>query len=186
MTTWNTPAWRAGDWRDWLDDHGSLTRRLQSICPHLRVRRLQQHIARPLRDECRPLGLARSQRALIRDVLLICGDTPLVYAHSVIPLTGLDGPWVALSRLGNRPLGAALFANPKVRRFPLEYRQLDARHPLYHLAVSHLAVANLAEAPRRLWMRRSQFALAGHPLLVTEVFLPAIREYPSPDSRNLK
>ncbi|MDP2835114.1 MAG: chorismate lyase [Pseudomonadota bacterium] len=186
MKTWNTPAWRAGDWRDWLDDHGSLTRRLQAICPRLRVQRLVQKIASPYPDECAPLGLVRGQRALIRDVLLICGDTPLVYAHSVIPLPGLDGPWVALSRLGNRPLGAALFANPKVRRFPLEYRQLDARHPLYRPAVAHLAVANLAEAPRRLWMRRSQFALAGHPLLVTEVFLPAISQYPAPNSRILK
>lgn len=181
MKTWNTPAWRAGDWRGWLEDHGSLTRRLQAICPNLRVRRLCQHIAPPLRDEYRPLGMRRGQRALIRDVLLICGDTPLVYAHSVIPLAGLDGPWVALSRLGNRPLGAALFANPKVRRFPLEYRQLDARHPLYRPAVAHLA-----EAPSHLWMRRSQFALTGHPLLVTEVFLPALRAYPSPDSRGLK
>lgn len=186
MKTWNTPAWRAGDWRGWLDDHGSLTRRLQAICPRLRVQRVNQHIAPPLRDEYRALGLRRGERALIRDVLLICGDTPLVFAHSVIPLAGLDGPWVALSRLGNRPLGAALFADPKVRRFPLEYRQLDARHPLYRPAVAHLAVANLDQAPRRLWMRRSQFALAGHPLLVTEVFLPAVGQYPAPDSRSLK
>ncbi len=181
MKTWNTPAWRAGDWRGWLDDHGSLTRRLQAICPRLRVRRLSQRIASPYPDECAPLHLARGQRALIRDVLLICGDTPLVFAHSVIPLPGLDGPWAALSRLGNRPLGAALFANPKVRRFPLEYRQLDARHPLYRPAIAHLG-----EAPRRMWMRRSQFALAGHPLLVTEVFLPAVRAHPAPDSRGLK
>ena len=180
MKTWNTPAWRAGAWRGWLDDHGSLTRRLQAICPHLRVQRLSQRIDRPLRDEYRALGLRRGQRALIREVLLICGDTPLVYAHSVIPLRGLLGPWVGLSLLGNRPLGAALFANPKVRRFPLEYRQLDARHPLYRAAVAHLAAA-----PRRLWMRRSQFALEGRPLLVTEVFLPAVLEYPSPDSRGL-
>ncbi len=181
MKIWNTPAWRAGDWRGWLDDHGSLTRRLQAVCPHLRVQRVSQHIAPPLRDEYRALGLRRGQRALIRDVLLICGDTPLVYAHSVIPLPGLHGPWVALSRLGNRPLGAALFADPKVRRFPLEYRQLDARHPLYRPAVAHLG-----EAPRCLWMRRSQFALAGHPLLVTEVFLPAVSQYPAPDSRILR
>jgi hypothetical protein len=111
MKIWNTPAWRAGDWRGWLSDHGSLTRRLQSICPRLRVRRLSQRIGTPYPDESASLGLRRGQRALLRDVLLICGDTPLVYAHSVIPLPGLDGPWVGLSRLGNRPLGEALFAD---------------------------------------------------------------------------
>jgi chorismate--pyruvate lyase len=181
MKTWNSPAWRAGDWRGWLDDHGSLTRRLQAICPRLRVQRLNQRIALPQRDECRALGLRRGQRALIRDVLLVCGDTPLIFAHSVIPLRGLEGPWVALSRLGNRPLGEALFADPEVRRYPLEFRRLDARHPLYRPAVAHLA-----EAPRRLWMRRSRFALAGQPLLVTEVFLPAVHAYPAPNSRILK
>ncbi len=177
MNSWNTPAWCAGDWRGWLDDHGSLTRRLQSVCPQLRVQRLSQRVAPPLHDEYHALHLRRGQRAMIREVLLICGDTPLVFAHSVIPLRGLDGPWVALSRLGNRPLGEALFANPLVRRYPLEYRQLDAHHPLYRPAVAHLDAA-----PRRLWMRRSQFSLAGQPLLVTEVFLPAAGAYPAPVS----
>ena len=172
---WNTPAWRTGIWRRWLDDHGSLTRRLQAICPELRVQRLSQRIASAYPDEYAALGLKRQQRALIREVLLICGDTPLIFAHSVIPLSGLDGPWVSLSRLGNRPLGAALFADPQVRRFPLEYTRLDARHPLYRPALAHLS-----EAPKRLWMRRSQFALDGHPLLVTEVFLPAVLAFASP------
>ena len=181
MKTWKTPAWQAGAWHGWLSDHGSLTRRLQAICPQLRVSRLGQHISVPLRDEYRVLGLRRGQRALIREVLLICGDTPLVYAHSVIPLSGLDGPWVGLSRLGNRPLGAALFADPQVRRYPLEYRQLDARHPLYRPAAAHLE-----SPPHRLWMRRSRFALDGHPLLVTEVFLPALGAFPSPNSRGLR
>ncbi len=169
MNAWTTPAWQAGTWRRWLSGRGSLTRRLQAICPHLRVQRLRQEIAVPLPDEYRALGLRRGQRALIRDVLLICGDTPLVYAHSVIPLRGLAGPWVGLSKLGNRPLGAALFADPKVQRHPLEYRRLDARHPLYRPAI-----ARLAAPPRSLWMRRSLFALDGRPLLVSEVFLPEV------------
>lgn len=169
MNRWTLPAWRAGVWRRWLSDRGSLTRRLQALCPNLRVQRLRQSVAKPNPDESAVLDLRAGQRALIREVLLICGDTPLVYAHSVIPLAGLRGPWVALSALGNRPLGAALFANPKVRRHPLQYQLLDARHPLYPRAT-----ASLAEKPARLWMRRSLFSLAGQPLLVTEVFLPTL------------
>jgi chorismate--pyruvate lyase len=175
MSSWNTPAWRAGIWRRWVSDHGSLTLRLQAVCPRLRVQRLRQAIAPANFDECAALGLRPGQRALIREVLLICGDTPLVYAHSVIPLAGLRGPWVGLSKLGNRPLGATLFADPNVRRAALEYHTLDARHPLYQPAVAHLA-----EPPRGLWMRRSQFVLEHRPLLVTEVFLPALSAYPSP------
>ncbi len=168
MTTdWLDSAWLAGPWRHWLTDHGSLTRRLRRLAPAFRVRRLVQGTAMPHRDEFAALGLAPGRNAVIREVLLLNADTPLVFAHSVIPFSGLLGPWAALTGLGNRPLGEALFSNPRVGRHPLEYKRLDRRHPLYRGAVRHLA-----EAPRALWARRSRFTLEEHPILVTEVFLP--------------
>jgi chorismate--pyruvate lyase len=169
MTTeWLASAWPAGSWRTWLTDHGSLTRRLQAHAPRFRVERLSQAIGRPHRDEGHMLGLPPRHHALIREVLLKDADTPLVFAHSVIPLDGLVGPWTALAGLGNKPLGAALFSNPRVGRHALEYKRVDRRHPLYAGAARHLA-----EPPRALWARRSRFTLEDHPILVTEVFLPA-------------
>lgn len=170
---WRTSAWASGAWRTWLTDHGSLTRRLQAACPAFRVQRLRQRHARPYLDELATLGLRAQRHALVREVLLRCGDTPLVFAHTVIPLTGLRGPWAGLVNLGNRPLGAALFADPCILRHPLECRRLDARHPLYRAALRHLA-----EPPRRLWARRSRFTLEGHSILVTEVFLPETLKLP--------
>jgi chorismate--pyruvate lyase len=78
-----------------------------------------------------------------------------------------------LTALGHRPLGAALFANPRVKRFPLEYRHLDQRHPLHRAAC-----ADTSTAHGPLWARRSLFALEGHPILVTEVFLPEVLNLP--------
>ena len=175
-TQWLTSAWQAGAWRHWLTDRGSLTRRLQLACPGFRVARLKQSLGRPNRDECGPLGLLPGRLAMIREVLLLNAEVnteaktpvPLVFAHSVIPLAGLAGPWASLAGLGNRPLGAALFCNPLIQRQALEYQHLDRRHSLYRDAVSHLVVP-----PRTLWARRSLFALQGSPILVTEVFLPA-------------
>jgi chorismate--pyruvate lyase len=169
---WRKSAWAAGEptknpWRTWLGDHGSLTRRLQAACPAFRVRRLRQDHACPHPDELAPLNLRPRRQALVREVLLLCGDTPLVFAHTVIPLAGLMGSWAGLAHLGNRPLGAALFANPRILRHPLECRRLDGRHPLYRSAAKHLP-----RAPRYLWARRSRFTLGKHSLLVTEVFLP--------------
>ncbi len=135
--------------------------------------RLRQGLGQPHRDERPPLRLGPRRLALIRDVLLTCADKPLVYAHSVIPLAGLNGPWRMLSRLGNRPLGQALFADPRVRRAPLEFRRLDSRYPLYRAAAVHLA-----EAPPSLWARRSVFSRGGRPILVTEVFLPEVLRLP--------
>jgi chorismate--pyruvate lyase len=174
-TTWNKATCGMGLWRYWLTDHGSLTQRLQARCPAFRVQRLRQATARPHHDESGALALPAGKSALVREVLLLCGDTPLIFAHTVVPLESLRGPWQALTGLGHRPLGAALFANPRVRRFPLEYKHLDARHPL-HRAAS----ANTASRHGPLWARRSLFALAGHPLLVTEVFLPAVLDLPCP------
>lgn len=168
-STWHSPLWHAGPYRDWLADHGSLTRRLQARCPSFAVERLAQGIARPQADECAQLGLAPGRVAVVREVLLLCAGRPVVFAHSAVALDGLRGPWVGLSKLGNKPLGAALFADPLVVRHPLEYRRLDARHPLYRAAAEHLA-----EAPRFLWARRSRFERAGSPILVTEIFLPEV------------
>lgn len=167
-TQWLTSAWQAGAWRHWLTHRGSLTRRLQQACPDFRVARLQQSLGRPNLDECGPLGLFPGRLALLREVLLLNRETPLVFAHSVIPLAGLAGPWAGLAGLGNRPLGAALFTNPRIQRQALEFQHLDRRHTLYRAAAHHLA-----QPPRTLWARRSMFALAGQPILVTEVFLPA-------------
>lgn len=165
---WLSSAWQAGAWRHWLTHRGSLTRRLQGVCPAFRVMRLTQTSMRPNLDECVTLGLVPGRLAMIREVLLLDAATPLVYAHSVIPFTGLVGPWAGLAGLGNRPLGAALFTNPRIQRQALEYRHLNHRHTLYRAAVRHLTAP-----PRTLWARRSLFTLQNHPILVTEVFLPA-------------
>lgn len=170
-TAWQKSAWPAGVWRHWLTDRGSLTRRLQSLYPRFGVARLEQRMTAPHLDEVAPLGLYPGHLALVREVLLKNDGTPLVFAHSVIPPTGLKGPWAGLAGLGNRPLGAALFSNPRVARHALEYKRVDRRHPLYRHAVPHVDAP-----PRALWARRSLFSLENHPILVTEVFLPALLE----------
>jgi chorismate--pyruvate lyase len=48
---------------------------------------------------------------------------------------------------------------------------VDRRHPLYRHAAVHVDAP-----PRALWARRSLFSLENHPILVTEVFLPALLE----------
>lgn len=167
MTHWYSTVQAPWPWRNWLTDQGSLTQRLRCHFPDLSVLRLRETIATPNRDEAAPLGLRPRQRALLREVLLIGAATPLVYAHTVIPLACLRGPWQALTRLGNRSLGSALFSDPKVARLPIQYARLDHRHPLYQSAVAHLD-----PVPASLWARRSLFGLAGHRLMVSEVFLP--------------
>lgn len=176
----NASSWRTrliaarGAMRRWLADQGSLTRRIVERCPAFSVRHVRQRRGRADLDEAALCGLKSSRIATLREVYLYCHDTPLVFAHSVLPDASLRGAWAELGRLGSRPLGAALFADPRVRRTPLEFRRLTARHPLYGRAC-----ARIVQRPDHLWARRSLFTLDGRSILVTEVFLPGILELTS-------
>ncbi len=163
------PACNDARLRRWLLDRGSLTRRIQLRCENFRLDVLSQRMAATLPDERAVVGLRRGAQCFEREVSLNCGQDRLVFAHSVVSRRALHRPWRMLSRLGARPLGAALFADPCIQRYALRFRQLSARHALYQRA-SRL----LAARPANLWARRSLFVLRGSPLLVTEVFLPAI------------
>jgi chorismate--pyruvate lyase len=153
----------------WLLDRGSLTRRIQLRCATFRLNMLSQRLARAGRDEYAVLGARAGARCVVREVSLDCAENALVFAHSAVAPRALRGAWRMLSALGARPLGAALFADPRVTRYPLRFRQLSRADALYRRACGLLE-----GAPRTLWARRSLFVLRGTPLLVTEVFLPAI------------
>ncbi|MHB1590496.1 MAG: chorismate--pyruvate lyase family protein [Sulfuricella sp.] len=160
-----------GRYRPWLLDRDSLTRRIQDRCAAFSVRHVRQRHGKAMPSERHMIPLGAHSRALLRDVFLYCGETPLVFAHSVLPAASLHGTWQALVRLGDRPLGAALFSNPQVRRTSLRFKKLNRRDALYRRASTILP-----NPPASLWARRSVFYLEGRPILVTEVFLPDILE----------
>lgn len=155
--------------RRWLCDRGSLTRRLKARCTRFGVTPLATGLARANADEMALLGLSSRQLAYVRDVTLQCDGQVVVFAHSVMTRKSVRGTWHGITRLGSRPLGEALFSNPRIRRQALAFRKLTPRHPLFRRINRHLP-----QTERCLWARRSVFCLAGRPLLVTEVFLPSI------------
>jgi chorismate--pyruvate lyase len=170
---WQPKPIGSGAYRHWLVDVGSLTARLQMRCKQFSVGRVSVHWGSPQRDETLLLGMRPHERALLREVVLNCDGKPVVFAHSVLPRRSLRGAWRGLGRLGTRPLGAALFANPAVVRTPLSFRKLTPRNALYQRAV-----AGLETRPACLWGRRSVFMLHGANIMVTEVFLPGVLELP--------
>lgn len=156
----------------WLTDAHSLTARIAARCARLSVRVLFQGRGRPARDEASLLGLRRGELALLREVLLVADGMPVVYARSLLAPAALRRGWQLFAGVGSRPLGAVLFADPRVARGRLAARRLDARDRRYHRAA---AVAG-QPVPAALWGRRSRFLRWGHALLVCEIFLPAISD----------
>ena len=157
------------DLAPWLRDRGSLTLRIQQRCSHFAVRNVFGGLARIPRDESVLLGIPPRQFAYTREVFLYADNQPVVFAHSVLAREHLSNAWTAVRVLGNKPLGAFLFAHPLVERKPLHYQALRGAHPLYQRSAGVLN-----NPPSRLWARRSLFYLHGTSLLVTEVFLPGI------------
>ncbi|MCC6301695.1 MAG: chorismate lyase [Gammaproteobacteria bacterium] len=172
------PRWRPLDARlrrrvpaeqlHWLVDAASLTQRLRRLCPHgFRVRLLAQRWQRPAREERRALGLRDHEFALVREVHLACGETPWVFARTVIPAGTLRGELRRFARLGDRPLGELLFSVRGMRREAIEVAEIRPGHALHRALTGGRGAATI-------WGRRSAFTLAGHPLLVGEIFLPSL------------
>jgi chorismate lyase len=152
---------------DWIFDPASLTARLIAACKgQFRVEVLSLQCGLPRRDEARALKMSSRQLAQIRQVLLYCNDVPWVYARTIMPVSSLQGALRGLTRLGNKPLGAVLFANRTMRRSVIEVTRLTAQHPCY--------AALLNPGNETVWGRRSVFHLHDRPLLVSEFFLPAM------------
>ena len=168
-TAWRRRPATSGRYRPWLRDRGSLTARIVARCSDFSVRVLFQGLRRANRDE-RFLFAGRA-RVLVREVALYCGTTPVVVAHTVLDPRDLCGTWRAVAGLGSRPLGAALFADPRIARYALRSRKVSQHHEL-HRRVR----AIVPHAAPSLWARRSLFRLHNAPILVTEVFLPEILE----------
>lgn len=157
---------------DWLLDRASLTRRLQQMCPgEFRVQVLSQVRDTPRLDEALVLGMPPREMAIVRQVWLLCGVTPWVYARTVIPVTSLRGKLQRLASLGTRPLGGVLFADPGMRRGIVELAELLPGHTAHTAATAHMR-----QTPAAVWGRRSVFNITGKPLLVSEIFLP---DFPS-------
>jgi chorismate--pyruvate lyase len=171
--------------RDWLTTPGSLTARLIAHSRQFRVQKLRQAPNLCLADEAAAIGLARPQRVWEREVLLRCDGRPVVYGHTVVPMSATASDWPLFSALGERSLGTTLFYDPLVQRGQLEFARIRPGHPLLtrvHAALKGDGVRSDATyyARRCLYRRRQGL------LLVTEVFLPAVLKLAANPDMNVK
>ncbi len=156
--------------RRWLLDPSSLTDQLKRACDgNFKVRVIDEFWAKPRVDEMRVLGMRAGTIARIRQVQLLCNDRPSVFARTVIPSSTLSGKQRRLAYLGNKPLGAYLFADPYMKRGEVELACIRPGQATFSEATS-----GSKRKPNNIWGRRSVFRIGGKPLLVSEVFLPGL------------
>jgi chorismate--pyruvate lyase len=170
-TTWQPPLMQAipPSLRIWLTDTGSLTRLLQQACEQefsVNLLRTQWH--RPLADEALLLRQRPYRRLFQREVHLLDGKQPQIYARTLVPMETYRTMRARFSELGNQSLGEMLFTDPSLQRGPIQVARL-----LPDMAQYAMATRDIDARPDCLWARRSCFYLNGKALLVSEVFLPS-------------
>jgi len=150
----------------WLADKGSLTARLVDLSQgQFKVEILRQYLGKASRNEQGALGIGRQELCLIREVILWGKGEAWIFARSLLPLRSLTGKLRHLRKQDQSPLGAFLFSQPQLARSPIAVAPINAQDQYFP---SELALT------KPLWGRRSIFYLAAKPLLVSEVFLPAL------------
>lgn len=163
--------------RGWLTDNTSLTMKLIAHSTHFRVQKLRQQHSLCLADECGAVGLPRRSYIQEREVLLVCDGRPVVYAHTIVPLSSTALDWPFFGSLGERSLGSTLFGDPRVWQGRLHYARLQAQHPLVRRALKSIN-DNAIRFP--LFARRCLYRRRKGQLLVTELFLPSVLELKPP------
>ena len=160
----------------WLLDNSSLTKKLiEKSRGDFRIDVLQQSVRAVSFCERKALQMPQRQWAVIREVVLCGNDVPWVYARTVIPLSTLRGSLRRLYYLGNQSLGEQLFTDTSMFREPVEIALLSAHY------FSQTVLKQLQQTipvVTSTWGRRSVFRLSDKPLLVSEIFLPALFNVP--------
>jgi chorismate--pyruvate lyase len=156
----------------WLSEPGLLTARVRTACGE----RMRFRMLGPLRDaglspELQGRLRVADQRCLLRDIEFCCDEERIVYAQTILPESTLHRyPW--LRELGDSPIGETLRrAEEPLEREPLEYAALPAG---CELALAALGTLTAGHGQGALWARRAVYRLGGVPILVQEVFLPAL------------
>jgi chorismate--pyruvate lyase len=151
---------------NWLYDHNSLTKKLESKCSHFSVRVKQQVSVKP--SDTLSNYFEKEDKILVREVFLCCEGIPVVFAQTEIPFSTLTEQQTQLAEIGQQSLGRFLFQDPSMLRGQIEVTEFT------HDSLFHQLTEDLQQtAIYSLWARRSLFYLNNKPLLVSELFLPA-------------
>ena len=154
--------------RAWLIGKGLVSLRMKALCgEHFTLQLIDQWTG--LLTAAHRSALRSSDNAgLFRDVEMSHRGNVWVFAQTVIPDSTLCAhSWLA--ELGDTALGETLNDLSGVERSPYEYAWLQVSDPLTARALRDAEIK-----PAGLWGRRSRVSLRGAPLLMQELFLPAV------------
>ena len=93
-----------------------------------------------------------SNKIKLREVILFCDDTPIVFAQTIIPFETISNGLEQLGNLGNKPLGDILFEKDVFTKDKVVYALFENASGLY-------------------WGRKAKYLVKGYKFSVMEIFL---------------
>lgn len=159
------------DYATWAGLPGSFTARMREatqgkITNHL----LYQNWEASLSDEAEPLGPTSGAKIYAREVYFSLQDEPWLWARTLFTEGVMAKTKQKFAGIGDRPLGELLFQDPELQESPHEFSCLPLTHR-YCVKIRSI----LPSLQQPLWARRTLFKYEGEHLLVTSVFLPALK-----------
>jgi chorismate lyase len=154
--------------RPWLIGKGLLSVRMKAVCGERFCLRLVDQWTGLLSAAQKSALRSPDSAALFRDVEMCNRNVVWVFAQTIMPDSTLCAhPWLA--ELGETALCETLSDLSGVERSSYEFAWLPAVE-----AVTARALRDAEIRPAGLWARRSRVSLRGAPLLMQELFLPAM------------
>jgi len=154
--------------RPWLIGKGLLSLRMKAVCAERFALRMVDQWTGLLSAAHKSALRSADNAGLFRDVEMSHGGTVWVFAQTIMPDSTLCAhPWLA--ELGDSELGETLSDLSGVVHSSYEYAWLPVAD-----AATARALRDAEIKPAGLWARRSRVSLRNAPLLVQELFLPAV------------
>jgi chorismate-pyruvate lyase len=154
--------------RPWLIGKGLLSLRMKAVCGERFALAVVDQWTGLLSAAHKSALRSTDNAGLFRDVEMSLGGTVWVFAQTIMPDSTLCAhPWLA--ELGDSALGETLSDLSGVECSSYEYAWLPAED-----AVTARALRDAEIRPAGLWARRSRVSLRAAPLLMQELFLPAV------------
>jgi chorismate--pyruvate lyase len=139
----------------WLLENGPITKRIKQNGA-FRLHLIQDEFS-SINQNDKDFIECTSNEIKLREVLLYCDDSPVVFAQTIIPAEAISKGLKDLGNLGSKPLGDILFEEDIFTKDKVFYALFERNSSLY-------------------WGRKAKYIVKGYKFSVMEVFLIDAKE----------
>ena len=141
--------------KSWLLEEGPITKRIKQNGA-FRLHLIQDEFS-SINQNDKDFIECTSNEIKLREVLLYCDDSPVVFAQTIIPAEAISKGLKDLGNLGSKPLGDILFEEDIFTKDKVFYALFERNSSLY-------------------WGRKAKYIVKGYKFSVMEVFLIDAKE----------